>query len=347
VQAKISGDLPGLPVVSADGFHGGDRAPLTWSDVSFRITPPMLAEATPGNSVRERRKVSNALRCFGRTLLRLPISFILSVCSGGSAQSPKATGETQSVTIMSFNIRCDTEYDKGNRWPFRSKACVEMIRQINPSVFGIQEGMRHQVDELVANLPEYDTVSAGRDDGAFGGEACAAFFLRRQFTLLDQGTFWLSETPAEPSLGWDAVCRRIVTWVHLQPKDREKPFFLFNTHFDHKGETARIKSAELLVQSIRELTGSEATVFVTGDFNATIENASLAPILEILCDARRTAPQSDRKHSYNEWGNAQPPRSIDHIFYTNAQVSVFKTITEDFGVPYISDHYPIIADFRY
>jgi len=248
---------------------------------------------------------------------------------------------------MSFNIRCDTEHDKENRWPFRSKACIEMIQNTNPSVFGIQEGMRHQVDEFVANLPEYAKVGVGRDDGAFGGEACAVFYLSSQFTLLEEGTFWLSETPAEPSMGWDAVCKRIVTWVHLQPKDKEKSFFLFNTHFDHVGEKARIKSAEFLVQSIRELTGSESTVFITGDFNATIEDSSLAPILKIFCDARKTAPQSDLTQSFNDWGKTERWNNIDHIFYTRAQVSVFKTIHEDFGVPYISDHYPIMAGFRF
>lgn len=296
---------------------------LTSPDLIFRITPPVLAEGALDYSLTGGRMALNSLNGSSKALFKSPI------------------------TIMSFNIRCDTEHDKENRWLFRSKACIEMIRQTNPSVLGIQEGMRHQVDELVANLPEYDKVGVGRDDGALEGEACAVFYLRSQFTLLEEGTFWLSETPAKPSLGWDARCRRIVTWVHLQPKDNEEPFFLFNTHLDHMGEVARIKSAELLVQSIRELTSSKSAVFITGDFNATIEDSSLTPILEIFCEARRTAPQSDLTLSFNGWGDTERWCNIDHIFYAHAQIWVFKTANEDYGVPYISDHYPIMADFRY
>jgi hypothetical protein len=47
-----------------------------------------------------------------------------------------------------------------------------------------------------------------------------------------------------------------------------KIFFLFNTPFDHIGETARLESAKLLLKTIQNLAPA-APVIVTGDFNAT------------------------------------------------------------------------------
>ncbi len=51
---------------------------------------------------------------------------------------------------------------------------------------------------------------------------------------------------------------------------RERPagreFYLFNTHFDHRGELARIESARILAARIGELP-EEMPVILTGDLN--------------------------------------------------------------------------------
>ena len=38
-----------------------------------------------------------------------------------------------------------------------------------------------------------------------------------------------------------------------------------------------------------------------------------------------------------------PSRNLDHIFYRNTKMAVsFRTLTDNYGVKYVSDHYPIL-----
>lgn len=55
----------------------------------------------------------------------------------------------------------------------------------------------------------------------------------------DGGTWWLSQTPDVPSVGWDAKYPRTATWVLLRDTRNGKDFYFVNTHLDHKGVDAR------------------------------------------------------------------------------------------------------------
>lgn len=155
------------------------------------------------------------------------------------------------LSIMSFNLRYDEPADGENQWTKRKESCVKMITNIQPSIFGIQEGLYNQVSYLAENLHNYKYVGVGRDDGHSSGEFAAIFFDTNHFELLENNHFWLSETPETPSLGWDANNIRIVTWAKLKDILNNTVIYVFNTHFDHKGETAQQKSSELLNKKIQ------------------------------------------------------------------------------------------------
>lgn len=272
--------------------------------------------------------------------------FILLVLCGCSKEVYEFTGE-HDISVMSFNLRYDTEEDGDNKWDNRKDACVKMIKETKPSIWGIQEGLLRQLNFLEENLTDYKYVGVGRDDGHSSGEYSAIFYLKDRFELLENNTFWLSETPDEPSYGWDADCRRIVTWAHLKDLDSDKTLFVFNTHFDHIGKTAREESAKLLVRKIKEIADDGATVFITGDFNALIRNSIFEPIVNEYYSARRFAEKTDNIKSFNFYGRWYLSRNIDFIFYKNAKALAFRTVSENYGVEYISDHYPIITHFNY
>ncbi|MEN7551531.1 endonuclease/exonuclease/phosphatase family protein [Rapidithrix thailandica] len=251
------------------------------------------------------------------------------------------------ISIMSFNLRYDEPADGDNQWGNRKQACISMLSEMKPSVFGIQEGLHHQVSFIDEHLPDYNYVGVGRDDGHSSGEYSAIFYSTEHFELLKSGNFWLSETPETPSLGWDANNIRIVTWIQLKDIEKHQTVYVFNTHFDHKGKTARLKSSQLLVQKIQEIAEENAPVFITGDFNMLIGNAKLAPITSNYFSAQRFAEKSDDNQSFNAFGTWILSRNIDFIFYQNARALSYKTIVKNYGVPYISDHYPIISHFDY
>ena len=47
----------------------------------------------------------------------------------------------------------------------------------------------------------------------------AIYYRDADFELEKSGTFWLSETPDQVSMGWDAACKRTCTWVLLRKAD--------------------------------------------------------------------------------------------------------------------------------
>lgn len=282
-----------------------------------------------------------------RRLYTVLFSIVLVVALSCSS-SPFVWDDAYDLSVMSFNIRYDTSEDGDNQWSNRKEACVSAILANQTSIVGVQEALSHQVDYLDDQMPDYDYVGVGRDDGATSGEYCAIFYHTALFELMDSGTFWLSETPDVPSRGWDANNTRITTWAELRDRRNDKVIYVFNTHFDHVGVVAREESAKLLMQRINDIAPSDAPVFITGDFNALIRGHIFEPIQKECYSARRYAKYTDGIKSFNFFGKWYLSRNIDFIFYKNAEALAFRTIAEEYNdVPFISDHYPIITQFNY
>ncbi|MFY9116140.1 MAG: endonuclease/exonuclease/phosphatase family protein [Bacteroidales bacterium] len=253
--------------------------------------------------------------------------------------------QPDTIKVMSYNIRLSLVDDGDNHWNLRKEASVRMIKDLQPQVIGLQEPVNEQIVFLLDSLTQYGRVGVARDDGDTLGEFSAIFYLKDVYDILEGGTFWLSETPDIPSFGWDAACKRVVTWGLLQNKKSGKAFYVFNTHFDHIGKTARLESARLLADRIQEICNDTWPVFLTGDFNASIDDPLFEPIKGLLHDARKEVPLSDSLTTYHAWGTYDG-LPIDHIFYRGTKAVSFRTVTESYGAPYVSDHYPILVVFE-
>lgn len=256
------------------------------------------------------------------------------------------------LTVVSFNIRVDNAADGDNVWANRRPASVAMIKQERPTVMGLQEAQPHQITYLAKNCPEYAWYGLGRDTGntppdteSYAAEECMAiFYLTAEVELLDKGTFWLSQTPDTPSKGWDASYNRTCTWGLFKHKASDKRFYYLNTHLDHQGATAREESIKLIVSKIKQLNTESHPVFLTADFNSDTTDNIFAPLFRTMRDARKMASDTDSKATYNGYKTTSTNK-LDHIFYSGCTASLFKTLTGNYGAPYISDHYPVKARF--
>ncbi len=185
--------------------------------------------------------------------------------------APCPAGEqANDVRVMSFNIRYGTANDGDNHWERRKEFLVQTIQAFNPDLLGTQETVGFQRDYLAQQLPDYDYLGVGRNDGRDSGEMMALYFKRVRFEKFADGHFWLSETPDQPgSKSWDSSLPRMATWVKLRDRrDADaQPILFLNTHFDHLGAQARVESARLLRRQTQAL-GQGCRVIVTGDFNA-------------------------------------------------------------------------------
>ena len=190
------------------------------------------------------------------------------------------TAMAQELNVGSFNIRNGSplkpgqerpkkgDYSKFNGWDDRKQYVCDMINFEAFDVFGSQEVKHKQLLEMAAMLPDYGYVGVARDDGKAKGEYCPVFYRKNEFKLLNSGTFWLSETPDEVSKGWDGACRRICTWAYLQRKSDRTRFYFLSTHLDHRGKTAQIEGAKLVVDWIKQNCKGQP-VIVVGDFNVS------------------------------------------------------------------------------
>lgn len=265
-----------------------------------------------------------------------------------------ATGKDkkQTIRVMSFNIRMDTDKDGLNRWSNRKDYACDMIRFHHPDLIGAQEVLHHQLQDICQRLPEYEAVGVGREDGKEKGEYSAVFFRKDRFCLLGQQTFWLSENPeAIGKKGWDAACERVVTWVKLQDKKSKKIFYFFNTHFDHVGQVARRESCKLLKSKIREIAG-DAPVIVSGDFNSSPASGVILALTDTttsdyLIDSRSVAAfRYGPEFSFHDYGKLAPERRtiLDYIFVKHTgRVLQSAILTDTRGELFVSDHYPLLS----
>ena len=264
---------------------------------------------------------------------------LVACCLTLSAKKPVA----DEVKVISFNIRLINSKDGPNEWKYRAEASPAMIKDYAPDIFGVQEAVKEQLDYMQKALPKYGCVGVGREDGVSKGEHMSIFYNKKTVELLEWGTYWLSETPDEPSKGWDAACKRTATWSRLRMKDSGKEFFYVNTHLDHRGKEAPQKGLDLIVKRIAAMNPDGLPMILTGDFNVEPKNPVLTELNTKMKDARKTAEKTDSRATFNGWGARA--LVIDYIYYSGfSACPEYETIVRQYeGVPYISDHYPVVA----
>ena len=259
-----------------------------------------------------------------------------------------SVSRSQQLTVASFNLRYDNKGDSGNLWVNRAPVVASLIRFHGFDIFGTQEGLQNQLEDLGAALPEYTRYGIGRDDGREKGEHSAIFFKKEKFKLLDKGDFWLSETPDKPGPGWDARLNRICSWVQLQDGVSKKKFFFFNVHYDHQGVQARQESSKLILQKIQSIAGKSPVIF-TGDLNGGHESEWYKTLAAsgFIKDVYRLAPHPYANGgSFNGFGaTVGRYEIIDHIFVTPGfKVRRYGILTDTYRGKYPSDHFPVLAD---
>jgi endonuclease/exonuclease/phosphatase family metal-dependent hydrolase len=273
----------------------------------------------------------------------LVMAFIASYDAFG--QSKKETP----INIITYNIRMNTAGDGENAWPFRKGKVAGLLKFHQADIFNVQEALPEQMDDLTNLMPEFDHVGIGRDDGKRAGEHMAIFFKKSRFEKLDDGMFWLSETPDKPGFGWDAACNRTCTWIKLRDKITKKSFLILDTHLDHRGMKAREEGVKLILGRIPELNKENLPLIFTGDFNLVKESGPVQDVLKVLADARDKSltPPYGPEGTSGGFTIRGKSRVIDFIFI-NQKVTVLRhgVLSDSFNMFYPSDHLPVLAEVR-
>jgi len=177
-----------------------------------------------------------------------------------------ALATSTTLRVASFNI-----LQAGNKaypWEERRDSVAACLRDMDPDIFGVQEALIGQLDDLMDAFPDYTCIGRGRDDGGTRGEFMGLFYRTNRFVLKQAEVFWLSDTPEIPgSNTWGAACVRCATVAILIDRDNETSLGVCNTHLDHISAAAREKGAALIRKRLPTY-GKGLPWIVTGDFNS-------------------------------------------------------------------------------
>lgn len=250
--------------------------------------------------------------------------------------------------FISWNIRFDNPKDGDDRWDLRGDALVAEVLAQQPAIIGFQEVVASQLDFLVKGLPAYRHFGVGREDGERKGEFSPIFYNAKSYKLLHGQTLWLSPTPDVPSIGWDAAMERIATVAILMERRTRDSIWVVNTHFDHVGEEARLRSAELLVNALKPVLSRGQRIVLMGDFNLEPQAAPIVSLQQHFVDACPANQSGQGTFNGFDVARTQFPR-IDYIWLSPTGWKV-----DNYSVPqpktaqgrHVSDHFPVRAVLR-
>ena len=263
----------------------------------------------------------------------LPLFFLITFsCSNSSSV----------LNIMTYNIRLDTQEDGLNQWGKRKKGLVSLIKELNPDILGIQEGLPNQIEYLLIQLDEYSMIGEGRNGGN-KGEYSAIFFKNKIFRLEKNETFWLSETPEKISIGWDAALKRIATFGIFKFIKSNKELVVYNSHFDHIGKVARQKSVDVILNHIKINDYYKKSIILMGDFNSIPNEKHIKLLKKKFDDSFNKILQKKPYGTFNSFNlKSKLTKRIDYIFTKNIYVHnythIFKKLPNG---RWPSDHLPI------
>ncbi|QKW48669.1 endonuclease/exonuclease/phosphatase family protein [Streptomyces buecherae] len=240
---------------------------MTDSPAVAPTAPTTPAEAT-GFSRRD------GMRAAAAAALALPLTAGVAHAATPSASAAPATaaapagpvGSASQLRAMTFNLRYASD-TRPNSWAERRPVTRTLLRRERPHLLGTQEGVYSQILDIAQDLgPRYDWIGTGREGGS-RGEFMAVFYDTQRLAPLEYDHFWLSGTPyVIGSNTWGNAVVRMATWVRFRDLRSRGQFYALNTHFDHRNQRARERSADLIAERLRGLDPAVPRI-VTGDFN--------------------------------------------------------------------------------
>ena len=124
-----------------------------------------------------------------------------------------------------------------------------------------------------------------------------------------------------------------------------------NLHFDHIGNVARVKSADLILKKIKEINPKNLPLTLSGDFNLTDDTEPIKIISQNLKDSFYN---SKKKHygpkgTFTAFNVTEVPQDrIDYIFVKGFKIKSNRHINDRReNLLYPSDHFPVLTELQF
>jgi endonuclease/exonuclease/phosphatase family metal-dependent hydrolase len=277
--------------------------------------------------------------------MKLTLCFLI-VCSTFLDAKAFQNNSADEILIASLNLLYGTPADLDNTWKIRRSRAIANLKTYEDGIICLQEVNETQIKDVLRGVSGLDVVyrTQGLKNG--DGKANAILFNKKNWKLIDDETFWLSDTPEKPATkSWGNTSPRIATTVVLENKNSKKRIRVLNVLLDYRSESSRLNSIDLILSKLSQYEDQYPTI-LAGDFNATPENLIIQMIRENYSDTYTGAKlEGCTYHSFH--GGRNCPR-IDYIFQRRSD----KFTMIDSGIDryeknkmYASDHYVVFAKF--
>ena len=277
--------------------------------------------------------------------LVLELLFLPRYLSGDESVQPSELVDDE-FTVMSCNVRYFTPLDLFKRsWFYRAELIAEDIASVKPDIVGFQEVTWLHQGYLEDLMQGYTSEVAYRDNFIFA-EGCPIYYRTDKYTLVESGSFWLSETPDEMSKSWGSEHYRIAVYAVLRDNGTGKTLAVFNTHLDSKSKEARINGIKVVLDKIAELGNIPAILL--GDLNAEPDSETLKSALESFEDVALTADKADTGATFHDFGEQPDRERIDYILTTIGDMRAYeyRIVDNCHDGTYSSAHSPIYAKLK-
>ena len=256
-----------------------------------------------------------------------------------------------------------TVLDGSQTWEKRAPLIQAFLEYNDVDICGTQELQKPQVEYFKKMQPEFAYFGSPTQPERYDTPKSSAnniiIYRTSRFELLQKGVFWLSETPDKPVKGFGAAYPRNCNWGNFKDKKTGKEFYFFSTHIHHIGDETKAKSAELIIQKIKEIAGDKP-FFVVGDFNMAEDHYGMKPIwnCDFMIDARKVCktklygPNFTNNYGYTGLSvvnyptssrDATPMRWIDWVFISKSvEVYKYAVMSECIDGVWLSDHFPLL-----
>lgn len=272
-----------------------------------------------------------------------PLFILLGLALNAMAYKQDPADEIQ---VVSLNLLYGTPADLENTWKKRKSRAIANLQQYKDGIICLQEVNETQIKDISKAISGLEVVyrTQGLKNGE--GKANAIFYNKKKWKLIEEETFWLSDTPTKPeSKSWGNTLPRIATVVVLENKANDKRIRVLNTLLDHRSESSRLNSIEMILSKLEAYKDQYPTLLV-GDFNVTSEDVVVKRTMEEYSDTYIGGPfEGCTYHSFH--GGKNCPR-IDYIFYRNSDgFEMTSSGIDRFerNRLFSSDHYLIYAKF--
>jgi len=244
--------------------------------------------------------------------------------AGASGGAGGTAGAGPRVVILTYNDRTATANGEdakiGNDWPHRLPLAKQMLTDVDPDAFGIQEATDGQVSDLT---PGYRVLR----------EAEVAIFYRAdRLEALDGGSMKLGVF-GNPDPWGD----RWVLWQRFRPVFGTKTFYLFVTHLSTAGDN--VPQAKQVFDAATAKAADGTPTVVIGDFNYDAAGT--------LLGAGFSDAVSDHLGTFHAFAGGRGGPRFDFIgtkHFTSIESQVYTHADTSHSPPvYPSDHYPVWA----